>query len=78
MEEILKRIQDQCGLSEAQAKGALSTITDYIKDRVPMVKGAVDQLFQSGTTPSSPGTTPSEIQSVTDATPPKPKDILGK
>ena len=28
-----------------------------------MVGGAIDNLFQSGTTPSGPGTTPADVQS---------------
>lgn len=76
MEELLKKLQDAHGLSAEQSRKILGTITDYIKEKFPMVKGAVDNLFQSGTTPSGPGTTPSDIQSVVDSTPPKPDDIL--
>lgn len=77
MQELIRKIQEKYGLSDEQAKGIIDTVAGYVTDRFPMAKGVVDQLFQSGTTPSSPGTTPSEIQSVTDATPPKPDDILG-
>lgn len=77
MEELIKKIQEQYGLSEEQTRGVIQTISGYVKERFPMVKGAVDQLFQSGTTPSSPGTTPSEIQSVTNSNPPNLDDILG-
>lgn len=77
MDELLKKLQNAHGLSEEESKKILETIMGYIKEKFPMVKGAVDNLFQSGTTPSGPGTTPSDIQSVVDSMPPNPKDILG-
>lgn len=76
MNELIKKIAETHGLSEEQSQKILATIVEYIKDKFPMVSGAVDNLFQEGTTPSA-GTTPSEVLSVTDSTPPKPEDILG-
>lgn len=76
MDDLLKKLQDAHGLSREEAQKILGTITNYIKEKFPMIQGAVDNLFQSGTTPSGPGTTPSDIQSVVDSTPPKPDDIL--
>ncbi len=61
MEELIKKLQDHHGLSAEQSHGILSTITNFVKEKFPMVGGAIDNLFQSGTTPSGPGTTPSEI-----------------
>ncbi|MEO8721155.1 MAG: hypothetical protein ABI372_08620 [Ginsengibacter sp.] len=62
MEELIKRLQNIHGLNPEQSKGVISTIAGYIKEKFPMVGGAVDNLFQSGTTPSSPGTTPADVQ----------------
>lgn len=76
MDELIKKLEEKHGLSAEQSQNILNTIVGYIKDKFPMVSGAVDNLFQQGTTPSS-GTTPSDVQSVTDSTPPKPEDILG-
>lgn len=47
MEELLQRLQQQHGLSMDQAKNVISTITSYIKEKFPMVAGAVDNLFPS-------------------------------
>ena len=49
------------GLSAEQSHGILSTITNFVKEKFPMVGGAIDNLFQSGTTPSAPGTTPADV-----------------
>lgn len=61
MEELIKKLQENHGLSPEQSHGILGTITGYIKEKFPMVSGAIDNLFQSGTTPSAPGTTPGDV-----------------
>ena len=61
MEELIKKLQDNHGLSTEQSHGILNTITSFVKEKFPMVGGAIDSLFQSGTTPSAPATTPTEI-----------------
>ena len=65
MEELIQKLQNIHGLSAEQSHGILNTITGFIKEKFPMVGGAVDNLFQSGTTPSSPGTTPADTQATT-------------
>ncbi len=54
MEELLQKLQNIHGLSAEQAHGILNTITGYIKEKFPMVGGAIDNLFPSGTTPAAP------------------------
>ena len=65
MDELIQKLQSLHGLSAEQSRGILNTITGYIKEKFPMVSGAIDNLFQSGTTPSGPGTTPSDANSAT-------------
>lgn len=60
MEELVKKLQSIHGLTAEQSHGILNTITGFIKEKFPMVSGAIDNLFQSGTTPSAPGTTPAD------------------
>ena len=78
MEELLKKLQVQHGLSADQSQGILQTITGFIKEKFPMVSGAIDNLFQSGTTPSAPGTTPSDVNSPVDSSAPNNDNILDK
>lgn len=59
MEELLKKLHDKNGLSREEALNILGTITDYIKEKFPMIAGAVDNLFPistSGNNPSPEGT----------------------
>lgn len=45
MEELLKQLQERAGINETQAKEALETIKDFVKEKFPMMAGAVDKLF---------------------------------
>ena len=53
MEELLQRLQSIHGLSAEQAQGVLGTIIGYIKEKFPMVAGAVDNFFPQNTTPAA-------------------------
>lgn len=78
MEELVKKLQSIHGLTAEQSHGILNTITGFIKEKFPMVGGAIDNLFQSGTTPSAHGTTAAELTANT-ATPVNDKgDFLDK
>ena len=48
MEELIKKLQDTHGLNAEQAHGILNTIKEYIKQKFPMVEGAIDNLFPKG------------------------------
>ena len=65
MEELIQKLQNDHGLSADQSHGILNTITGFIKEKFPMVGGAIDNLFQTGTTPSATGTTPANTQATT-------------
>lgn len=77
MEELIQKLQSAHGLSAKQSHDILNTIVGYIKEKFPMIGGAVDNLFQSGTTPSGPGTTPADVQSST-ANPATNNDLLDR
>lgn len=77
MEELIQKLQNTHGLSAEQSHGILNTIAEYLKEKFPMVGGAIDNLFQSGTTPPGPGTTPADVQATT-ANPGKSNDFLDK
>lgn len=78
MEELIQKLQSLHGLSAEQSNGILKTITGFIKEKYPMVSGAIDNLFQSGATPSAPGATATETQAPTDSTTPDSGDLLDK
>ena len=45
MQELLDKLKNVHGLSSEQSHGILNTIKEYIKEKFPMVGGAVDNLF---------------------------------
>ncbi|MEP7110610.1 MAG: hypothetical protein ABI760_21635 [Ferruginibacter sp.] len=59
MHELLTLISEKAGISTEQATKALETIKDFVKEKFPMMAGAVDKLFEPGseTTTTSGATT---------------------
>jgi hypothetical protein len=45
MEELIQRLQQVHGLTKEQSSGILNTIAGYIKEKFPMIGGAVDNIF---------------------------------
>jgi len=45
MQELIKKLQDDHGLTLEQSQGILNTIKEFIKKKFPMVEGAIDNLF---------------------------------
>jgi len=48
MEELIDRLTVNAGISKEQAAKALETIKDFVKEKFPMLGGAVDNMFASG------------------------------
>ena len=57
MDELIQKLQSVHGLSAGEANSILNTITTFIKEKFPMVSGAIDNLFKTGATASLPVTT---------------------
>jgi len=45
MEELINKLMANAGITEEQATKALETIKDFVKEKFPMLGGAVDNLF---------------------------------
>ncbi len=48
MEEIIERLTTEANLTPEQAQKALETIANFVKEKFPMLGGAVDQMFTGG------------------------------
>lgn len=48
MNEIVERLTKEANLTPEQAQKALETIANFVKEKFPMLGGAVDQMFASG------------------------------
>ena len=45
MQELITRLTDKASISAEQAGKAIDTIKDFVKEKFPMMSGAVDNLF---------------------------------
>lgn len=49
MQELIDQLTQKAGLSTDQATKAIATIKDFVKDKFPMMAGAVDNLLGAST-----------------------------
>jgi len=47
MNELLERLMKEAKLDQEQAKKAIETIASFVKEKFPMLGGAVDNMFAS-------------------------------
>ena len=47
MQELIERLTKQAGISPDQAQKAVESIAGFVKEKFPMLGGAVDQIFKS-------------------------------
>jgi hypothetical protein len=47
MQELITRLTEKAGINADQASKALETIKDFVKEKFPMMAGAVDNLFSA-------------------------------
>ena len=47
MQELINRLKENAGITDEQAAKALETIKDFVKEKFPMLSGAVDNMFGS-------------------------------
>jgi hypothetical protein len=45
LQELIDRLKKEAGLTEEQAKKAISSIKNYVVEKFPMLEGAVDNVF---------------------------------
>jgi polyhydroxyalkanoate synthesis regulator phasin len=48
MNELIERLTKEANLNAEQAKKAVETIAAFVKEKFPMLGGAVDQIFSTG------------------------------
>jgi hypothetical protein len=48
MNELIERLSSEAGLTAEQAQKAIETIAGFVKEKFPMLGGAVDQIFAAG------------------------------
>lgn len=52
MQDLINRITQKAGITAEQAASAIDTIKDFVKEKFPMMGGAVDNLLASNSSTS--------------------------
>ena len=81
MQELITRLTEKAGITADQAAKTVETIKDFVKEKFPMMAGAVDNLFASAAPetaltnapvaidPSAPKTSESILDKISDVIP---------
>ena len=69
MQELITRLTEKAGISAEQATKTIDTIKEFVKEKFPMLSGAVDNMF-AGSADAAAATT----ASATAATAPKAEE----
>ena len=48
MNELIERLTSEANITPEQAKKAIESIANFVKEKFPMLGGAVDQIFAAG------------------------------
>lgn len=57
MQELINKLTEKAGISADQAHKAVDTIKEFVKEKFPMMAGAVDNLFPASDASSAAATT---------------------
>lgn len=66
MQELITRLTEKAGISADQATKSIDTIKDFVKEKFPMLSGAVDNMFAPAQQPAAAAATPAAETSVMD------------
>ncbi len=50
MNELIERLIKETGITPEQAKKAIQAIANFVKEKFPMLGGAVDNIFKTDNT----------------------------
>ena len=45
LQELIQKLKNDHGLSSEQSQGVISTVTGFIKEKFPMMKDAIENMF---------------------------------
>lgn len=60
MQELITRLTEKAGISAEQANKVLDTVKEFVKEKFPMLEGAVDNLLDGGKATPVAVATPTE------------------
>ena len=67
MQELISRLTEKAGISAEQATKTIDTIKDFVKEKFPMLGGAVDNMFAGSADSTTTTTTTVAAVTITEA-----------
>ena len=62
MQELITKLTEKAGISADQASKAIDTIKEFVKEKFPMMSGAVDNLFAESAPAASQAAATAEVK----------------
>lgn len=54
MQELINNIMEKAGVNADQAAKAIEAVKDFVKEKFPMLSGAVDNMFGASSSADDP------------------------
>ena len=77
MQELITRLTEKAGISADQASKTIDTIKEFVKEKFPMLSGAVDNMF-AGSANSANATATAAVAPFTEAPKAEEHSMLDK
>jgi hypothetical protein len=55
MQELIERLQEKTGITDEQAQKVIEAVKEFVKEKFPMLEGAVESIFNEGSTKPAGG-----------------------
>jgi hypothetical protein len=75
MQELINRLIEKTGISADQASKSIDTIKEFVKEKFPMLSGAVDNMFASAAA-ETPAATPTDAPAAAGSVMDKISDVI--
>ena len=76
MQELITKLTEKAGISADQANKAIETIKEFVKEKFPMMAGAVDNLFAESAPATAQTTAASQPQAGSSSIMDKISDVI--
>lgn len=65
MQDLINRLKEKAGITEQQALSSITELKEYVKEKFPMIAGAVDNLLNVQASASTAAPTPEPAAATT-------------
>jgi hypothetical protein len=55
MQELIQRLREKTGITDEQAQKVIEAVKEFVKEKFPMLEGAVESIFNEGSAKAAGG-----------------------